>query len=169
MAKEPAPRNKLDDTICDLTYFYIKNALYLIEVMNRAVKRLGLDLDITPEAKKNLKKDFGFTSNAIYQLGQAKRSYEALIRSLGLVEQELDNRIRVENFDLGQADAYDLLSVDLIYLLVTNGNMGNAKKVHTYLKKFKWDEDFTDAYTRLQTQYANLIKQYQARNEQPKP
>lgn len=164
MANEAPPRNRLDDTICDLTYFYIKNALYLIEVMNKTVKRLHLDSEISASAKKSLKKDFGFTSNAIYQLGQARRAYEALIRSLNVVEQELDGRIRVENFDLGQADAYDLLSVDLVYLFISNGNMANAKKFHNYLKKYKWDEDFTTAYNNLQTHYASLMRSYQARN-----
>ncbi len=160
----PPARNALDNTVCDLTYFELKNAIYLLEVMHKTVKRLGLDLEISKEAKANLKKDFAFTSNAIYNLGQAERAYKTCIKCAGIVENELDQRINPKNFDLGQADAFDLLAVELIYLHLTNGNETNRKKIHNYLKKFKWDEDFTQAFANLQRTANGLLRDFKARN-----
>lgn len=158
-------RNRLDDIVCTLSYYYIKNALYLIEVMNKTYKELGLECDMTPEAKRALKKDLGFSSNAIYQLGQAKRCYEGLVRSRGLVEQELDSKAFTRTYDLGQADAFDLLSIDFLYMDVTYTDIANANKVHNYFKKYKLDPNVEDAYKTLQQKYANLVRGFRERNK----
>ena len=45
----------MDNVIMNLAYYYLENAIYLSEVMNRTAKILLLDEDLTPEQKRALK------------------------------------------------------------------------------------------------------------------
>lgn len=139
-------RTKIDDTIINLAYLYIKGATYLMDVMTRAVKSLALDKEITPEAKRALKDDLNFTSRAVQMLGQAQESYKRMMHCLEAVENELDKHVAPETYDYGMANMLDLLSADLVYLSLCHGEPEKEKKIHDYLKKFKWPEDLKSCY-----------------------
>lgn len=165
--EEKDNRMTIDDHIIVYTYYLIKNALRSMEVMTKVVKKLNLDgPDFTKEQKRTLKADLGFTSNAIYHLGQAQDAFRKFTRSVGVVEQEMDRRSVTIEFDRAQSVCSDLMAVDLVYLALTEHRANEEKrsKIHRYLKKFKWDgtHGLDDIYKTLEEDSERMMDEYVA-------
>lgn len=153
-------KTNIDDTIILLFYYYVKGALYISEVLDRTAHNFALDKDISREAKEAFKRDLGFTSRAIMDLGQAQKHYVAMRRHLSVVEQELDKRVHVASFDRAQASMYDLMSLDLAYCqIIDHGELEDKRqKFHNFLKRYNWDDALKLAYDNLQNRRALLSK-----------
>lgn len=157
-------RMNIDDHIVTYTYYLVHNAQRCMEVMSKVIKKLNLDgPDYTPEQKRSLKRDLGFTSDAVYNLGQAQEAFRKFVRSVGVVEQELDNRAVVVEYDRAQSVCLDLMAIDLVYLSLTQhmGDSKNREKIHRYLKKFNWNTDGLESlYNTLVEDSDSLLKDY---------
>lgn len=151
-------RTSIDDTIINLPYLQITGATYLMETLTRTARNLALDQELTAEQKRNLKNDAGFTSKAVLYLGRAKEGYNMMMKSLDVVEQELNKRVKPKYFDLGLVNMLDLLKMELIYLTLAAEKDGNSEKIQNYLKKYSWPEDLQQCIRHLDNMIGRIKK-----------
>lgn len=154
-------QSDLDLAIINLSYFNLKNTLKLLDVITKSLKYLDIDWEgMTKEQKHRLKEDMKMTSDSVYHLKNAEKAYKGMIRELEIVEQQMDQHTKGLDFDLGTISSLDLLSIQFIYLALTEGNRQNEVKIHNYLKKFSWPPEFKMVYDQLQSDRHKLIMQY---------
>lgn len=153
-------RSGLDDIVLFLTYSYIKNALYLMEVMCVTVKQLMLDEKLTPEVKKNMKRDMGIFQNSMLNLKSAQRGYEQMTKNLEIIEQTLDNHVNAKHYSYAQSVCHEILASDIMYMAITDGDTedktSGKNKIFNYLKKFKVEDDVTNAVGQLRSNAESL-------------
>lgn len=137
----------VDDTIINMAYAYITGAEYLMEVMTKSVKQYCLEQTISKEQKQALKEDLGFTSQSVHYLIEAGKSFKLMMHYLDKVEAGMNTHLTNPNlYDWGLANMMDLVSVNLVYMTLTNGSAERETKIHNYLKKFTWTEELKEAY-----------------------
>lgn len=148
-------RTSIDDSITILTYYFIAGASFLMDTMHKSAKKMYLDKDITPEAKKALKQDLNFSSQMIAALGEAQRSYKQLMRSLDIVEAGMNTKL-IDNssYDYIMGDVMQLTSFSLIWQQIANGEPENEKKIFDFMKTFPWSPELTRVVTTLRNNSA---------------
>lgn len=160
-------QSALDLAIINLAYSNLKNSLSYFMTMQRALPQIELDWDnLSRKEKDTIISDLKLTSNGVRLLQQAERYYNGLISTLEKLEILMDGKASVKHFDLGTIAALELQAVELIYTMLAEGNAENAKKIHRYLQKFKWQPEFKEAYENLMTQRNELAKQYNERHKE---
>lgn len=150
-------RDTIDDAIVDLAYYYLDNAVYLASTMDRTVSRLMLDEDLTKEQKRALKEDARFNSRVIMLLGQARDAYRRMHTLTDELEMEWNGRIGEHLYDKGQAIGADLMSVDLVYLMLYIIDEASREKIHDFLKTLEWPEDLKTTYAAIQRRRARML------------
>lgn len=159
-------RQIIDDTLVNLEYYCIKMALYLAEVLDTTARNLCLDKDLTPEFKHSLKTDMGFTSTAIKCLTKAEKNYKGMLKALGQLELILDSKLKPGLFDGGLACTFDLLRLNIAYMMISYGNDENERKIHEFLRnEFEWDDDLKRVYGALTQRIQHLMAQQKTKEE----
>lgn len=146
----------IDNVIMNLAYYYLENAIYLSEVMNRTAKILLLDEDLTPEQKRALKEEAGFTSKMIQNLSQAKRLWRQFCSVCDILLTNYGAKLDVKLYDKGQATAAAMLAMDLVYFTLGSQSIETAQKIHDYLKTFQWPEELKSEYETLMRRSLHL-------------
>lgn len=149
----------IDDVVLNQAYYHIKSALFEMEVLDKTSRNLCLGKEITPEFKKQLKKDMEFTSHAVKCLTQAAEGYKKMTKNLELLEGEMDKHVMPKVYDIGQACVFDLCSLDMVYLTLSNQNQENEVKIHKFLiENFEWTEDLKRVYKGLRDRVNRMNK-----------
>lgn len=152
MAQE---RTSVDDAIVNGTYFFISAATYLMETMHKATKKFCLDEEFTPEMKKGFKRDLGFTSDSILRLRNAQNSYRTMMGNLERIEEQFNDHVAKGGWDMGMASMLDILSVVMVYMILTDGDLNTEKRIHNYLiRQFKWPDDLKATYQTIRNNMA---------------
>lgn len=139
----------IDNVNMNLTYYYLENAIYLSEVMNKTAKILLLDEDLTKEQKRAFKEDAGFTSKMIQNLTRARDLWRQFCSVCDVLLVDFGAKIDVKLYDQGQATAAAMLAMDMVYFTLGEQNRETAQKIHEYLKTFQWPEELKEEYERL--------------------
>lgn len=147
----PQQNRSIDNVFMNLAYYYLENAIYLSEVMNRASKILLLDEDLTPEQKRVIKEEAGFTSKMIQNLSQARHLWRQFCSVCDVLLTNYGSKLDVKVYDEGQATAAAMLAMDLVYFTLGAQNEESAQMIHDYLKTFQWSDE-------LKTEYEMLMK-----------
>lgn len=152
MAQE---RTSVDDAIVNGTYFFISAATYLMETMHKATKNFCLDEEFTPEMKAGFKKDLRFTSDSILRLRNAQTAYRNMMGNLERIEEQFNDHVAKGGWDMGMASTLDIISVVLVYMIITDGDMAAEQRIHNYLiKQFRWPDDLKKTYQTLRNNMA---------------
>lgn len=152
MAQE---RTSVDDAIVNGSYFFVSAATYLMQTMHKATKNFCLDKDYTPEMKASFKRDLHFTSDSIKRLTNAQKDYKLMMGNLDIVESQFNNHVEKGGWDMGMASMLDILSVVLVYMILTDGDLATEQRIHNYLiKNFKWPDDLKSVYNTIRNNMA---------------
>ena len=152
----PQQNRSIDNVFMNLAYYYLENAIYLSEVMNRASKILLLDEDLTPDQKRALKEEAGFTSKMIQNLSQARRLWRQFCSVCDILLTNYGAKLDVKVYDKGQATAAAMLAMDLVYFTLGSQSIETAQKIHDYLKTFQWPEELKAEYETLMRRSLHL-------------
>lgn len=154
----PQQNRSIDNVFMNLAYYCLENAIYLSEVMNRTSKILLLDEDLTPEQKRALKEEAGFTSKMIQNLSQAKNLWRQFCSVCDVLLTNYGSKLDVKIYDEGQATAAAMLAMDLVYFTLGAQNEKTAQMIHDYLKTFQWSDELKAEYEMLMKRSMRLRK-----------
>lgn len=136
----------IEDYLITLSYLYIENAIYAMQVLNKAADNMQLDKSLTREQKDALRKDAGWSRDAVVYLTEAKKNYQSLCKYLDKLGDALDTKCQGKLYNTGQANALDIMSVDIVYLSMKNQDESAETNMQDFLKQFEWSDDLKKSY-----------------------
>jgi len=144
-------RTELDECVISGTWYDISNALTAMQSICGAFRGLHLGESLTKEQKYKIRHDLEFSHRAVQYLQRAKTCYQDCIKALEQVLAEFDQRVDAKNYDMQQANAYEILAVKYMYRAKTNHNPEVMAEVHKFLLDVGGpaDEEFTVIYKAL--------------------
>ena len=152
--------------ITNQTYFALKEATYLFQVLHRVNSKDFLRLDISPEAKKSLRRDLDFDSNMIRNLTECQRLYKDLEKRLDIMEQEFDKKL-IDNkyWDMAMANVHFRIACMMAIDSVTEHSPEMIQRVIEWISSLPVNKDIMNIVNEQIMLMTNLLKRYITKKE----
>lgn len=151
----------IDEIVTNQTYFAMKEASYLFQVLHRVSRKSYLEDDITPEAKRALRRDMEFDSLMIRNLTEAQKVYRDMERRIDILESNFDKKL-IDNryWDMAMANVHFRIACMMAIDSVTEHNPDLLEKVIGWILALPMPSDVEKVVKLELENMNNLLKGY---------
>ena len=151
----------IDEIVTNQTYFAMKEASYLFQVLHRVSRKSYLGDDITPEAKRALRRDMEFDSLMIRNLTEAQKVYRDMERRIDILESNFDKKL-IDNryWDMAMANVHFRIACMMAIDSVTEHNPDLLEKVIGWILALPMPSDVEKVVKLELENMNNLLKGY---------
>lgn len=152
---------RIDEIVTNQTYFALKEASYLFQVLHRVSRKSYLEDDITPEAKRALRRDMEFDSLMIRNLTEAQKAYRDMERRIDILESNFDKKL-IDNryWDMAMANVHFRIACMMAIDSVTEHNPDLLEKVIGWILALPMPSDVEKVVKLELENMNNLLKGY---------
>jgi len=146
-----------DDIMINQLVYCLSGSGILLNFLDRYEKFLYFGKDLTKEQKYMLRRDYGWTNEAIKYQGEATKAYKRFSYCLDYLQNIMDARVKTADYDSMNKDTNDMIALCLIYAAQVWTHQEAREAIHKYILEYsELDEDIRKVYEHFHSKSTNL-------------